>query len=157
VSRDYSAPYDASAAPRSHIKKCLMLRPDTEGQKPDTEGQKPFFDPGGSGLQWLYDPADGTPPNITMINDRLVGSQGVRNTLLCEMFPSRTLAAGRVEVQTFGGGRNINMNEETFENSWPPDRLAGLDFDWKHCDLREVAYVYVRQLFTELVNRGGLK
>lgn len=118
----------------------------------------PFFNEGGHWLRPLYDPERGQP-DIAYICDFLDNPQGgVRNRLLAQMFPARTLAAGRVSVSEFdrraGQGRNTDMQSFT-TNGWPAER--GSPPEWLHSDFLLVAYEYVHNLFDAFVEEGDLK
>jgi len=76
-----------------------------------------------------------------------------RVRLLAEAFPARTLATGRQQVNAlFTNGDNFDM-QTSFENiwSWPRENR-----NWRHSDLREVAYPYIYSIFDKFVTTGGL-
>lgn len=56
--------------------------------------------------------------------------------------------------ETFGRAEDHNFNMQTMQNGWPAER--GLKADWKHSDIKDIAYLYVYKLFNELVGKGGL-
>jgi hypothetical protein len=116
--------------------------------------EKPFFRPGGLVMGVLlnqrFDPA-------------LFGSNGGQNAAanrdryLAEAFPARTLPAGANALSILNPvaqpSRNIDMMN--LKNGWPAVR--GLDQNWRHSDLREVAYLRVHRFYDQLVTLGGLK
>lgn len=105
-----------------------------------------FFRPGGSGLQDLYDPVNGSDFAGNYIYELLAG-----------FVPARTLPCGANELGILIVGRNFNMN--SMQNGWPQERLDVLeDGDrWFHSDVKKVAYPYVRRVFEEFVAQGGLE
>ena len=113
----------------------------------------PFFNTG-------FDPVtnvvrEGAPADIA----NLFGANGSgyaapiqkRNTLLAEMIPAQSTAAGSNPINSFIG-RNIDMNE--MKNGWPAQRD---DFRWRHSDIREVSFSFTFPVFEEIVLRGELK
>ncbi len=96
----------------------------------------------------LYVPTD--------INLTDVGSAYATNHLhflLAGFIPSRTLPIGANELGILDSptvSKNFNMQNE-FENGWPRSSA-----DWLHSDLREVAYLYVHELFDKFRDLGGL-
>jgi len=100
-------------------------------------------------MSWS-DPNDGSEPNLDAIAE-IVG--GVRNKLLAEMLPAVSLAVGANETDVLGA--NYNMNSADFDSGWPTER--GRTKNWRHCDIREVAYPYVQKVFDTICNLGGMK
>lgn len=50
-------------------------------------------------------------------------------------------------------GRNFNMQTPAFQTGWPASRNG---VDWRHSDLRDVAYPYVYSVYDKFRNLGGL-
>ena len=77
-----------------------------------------------------------------------------RNTLLAEMVPALSFAAGSNSLSIAGSTRNFDMNL-LFKNGWPTSR--GDNTSWHHSDTREVAYTYIHALFDKWVELAELK
>jgi hypothetical protein len=92
----------------------------------------------------------------------LFGSTGHQDALkhrdqyLAEAFPARTPPAGANPFHNSLVNRNFDM-QTAFKSGWPRVRVQQEDEDWKHSDLREVAFLYTWPLFTNLVFNGNLK
>ena len=81
------------------------------------------------------------------------GTKSVRDRFLAQMIPARTLPVGSRPSRAFIAKRNIDMQTE-FKNGWP----NGRDYqNWRHSDVREVAYPYIYKLFDTIVKDGGLQ
>ena len=107
----------------------------------------PVFDPGYSLNYTTKVPHSGAPSWIGNLIDNSNGSTTAsanRPQLLAEMFPARTLPAGANIVSVFGNAANFDM-PALYKNGWPTDR--GNDTDWKHSDVKDVAYTYIYGLF----------
>jgi hypothetical protein len=115
--------------------------------------QIPFFNTG-------FDPVTGqtlgtAPADIA----NLLGPNGSdyasppqkRNTLLAEMIPAQSTAAGSNSINSFGV-QNFDMNG--MKTGWPATRD---DQNWKHSDLRAVSYTYTFQVFDEVSQIGNLE
>jgi hypothetical protein len=85
-----------------------------------------------------------------------------RDTLLARMIPAMSLATGYKAVSIFtpsgSDPHSFDMNAPAFRGtapvpSWPRERN---DTNWRHSDLRVVAYPYVKALFDNLVELGAL-
>jgi hypothetical protein len=124
--------------------------------------ERPFFNPYRRGLV-LSGPAD--------VRDNLYGSNGSsfvsgmnssygvtnRDRFLAKMIPAESFSVGANEVIRFNqNGSNFDMQAEgrTNQTMWVVGRP---DSFWKHSDLREVAYVFTKKTFDEIVTLGGLK
>lgn len=116
--------------------------------------QIPFFNTG-------FDPVTGqtlgTAPND--IAD-LLGPNGSdyasppqkRNTLLAEMIPAQTTAAGSNSINSFGNDRNFDMN--AMKTGWPATRPPGSG--WWHSDLQNVSYTYTFLAFDKITETANL-
>jgi hypothetical protein len=82
-------------------------------------------------------------------------AQEYRNTLLARAFPARTLPAGANAVTALGSQSNLDMNQ-LFKAGWPQSRRDSDSTDWRHSDMREVAYTYIYKMFDKIVTLGGL-
>lgn len=139
--------------------------------------ETPFFDPRAtlsspSGFSTLFDPATGADSP---------GSQyaaAKRNTLISEMIPCTTYAAGRNPLKALGNdfddpetpGTNINMDRsmKTDASEWPESNAnEGPTVDdngnpitnrpWLHSDIREKAFTHNWKLYEKFVELGNLK
>jgi len=80
--------------------------------------------------------------------------------LLADAIPALTLAAGKIEVSDIGPINEFNFNmQSTFKTAktagiyWPSARQD--QPNWRHSDLREVAYTYLYKIFNKFVGSGG--
>lgn len=81
------------------------------------------------------------------------------------MIPALSLVAGQDAVEKFtpqgsAEQHNIDINAQGFRSDepvppWPVNR--GNDKNWRHSDLRVVAYPYVKRLYERLVSGGSLR
>ncbi|MFO7534753.1 MAG: hypothetical protein R6X19_03565 [Kiritimatiellia bacterium] len=85
-----------------------------------------------------------------------------RSLLLAETIPALSFATGANPVQGIEdlGGMNINMQSQVvdggFQNGWPAGRMSGWSGNrWLHGDYRAVAYIYVCELFEDIVKSKG--
>jgi hypothetical protein len=81
-----------------------------------------------------------------------------RSQLIAEMFPARTLPAGANVVASFGNSANFNMPALfiTDPATWPrPAEFNGVK-EWRHSDIREIAYSYMYKLFDKFKQTGEL-
>ena len=109
---------------------------------------EPLFDPGYKVIEHSPSPEFPlgyatrqmhSPAWVADLTDPAKGSETARNhlnTLLTEMFPATTAATGANKLVRIGESRNIDMQVE-FKTGWPAERP---DSDWRHSDIREVAY-----------------
>jgi len=113
----------------------------------------PFFNTGFDPV--TNDVRQGAPADIA----NLLGGNGSdyaspaqkRNTLLAEMIPAQSTAAGSNPINSFIG-RNYDM--DTMSSGWPVQRPPGSG--WWHSDVRNVAYTYTFPVFDEIVTTGEL-
>jgi hypothetical protein len=77
-----------------------------------------------------------------------------QNKLVTEMIPCRTWPIGANPLGRLPAGRNFDMNSEfkDLANGWPRPEP-----EWRHSDMKNVAYPYVHILYDKLVEHGGLK
>jgi hypothetical protein len=117
--------------------------------------QKPFFDH--TKHSPLFDSAEG---------ENTVGSNYAKqwaNTLISEMIPCTSLAAGRNGLSDYPLSRQFDMHRDfmTDNTKWPlrydkHDKEENLPRAWCHSDIREVAYTHVWQAFQKIVEIGNL-
>lgn len=134
--------------------------------------EEPFFNPGSFWTKvgtWTHD-TSGKPvlneERLRLLYNSATGSDFAkrhRDTLLARMIPALSLVTGQDSVEKLtadaGEERNFDMNTPTFRGDtpvppWPQNRLPNRD--WRHSDLRVVAYPYVHKLYEKLVNLGAL-
>ncbi len=133
--------------------------------------EEPFFRPGsnrGKISTWIHD-ASGKPSLNTERLGLLYGpdtgsafAARHRNTLLAQMIPALSFVTGHDAVEQFGSPStdfNFDINLPVFRGTtptppWPQNRLPNRD--WRHSDLRVVAYPYVRVLYQKLIGLGQL-
>ena len=78
--------------------------------------------------------------------NRITIAQTELNKVLGDGIPALSFAAGRNEISRFGDGGNYNyQGVGIIPNGWP--RTNG---DWRHSDLKNVAYFYVWKLFEKI-------
>lgn len=96
--------------------------------------------------------------DLTNPNNGSAAAQAHGNQLLAEMFPARTLPVGANRASVFapvgGADRNLDM-PELYKNDWPAER--GNDSDWRHSDVKDVAYTFVYRVFEKFTTLGGLE
>jgi hypothetical protein len=125
---------------------------------------EPVFDPGFKLVEFSPSPeAPGgytsqhvTGPSwIADLTDVSKGSGAATahlNTLLAEMFPASTLPIGSTFQSAFGQENNFDMQTELKEG-WPPERQ---NEDWRHSDVKIVAYPFISRVFRHIVDLGKL-
>lgn len=112
--------------------------------------------------EWLY--GDTSTANTHLPELPAVGSSrdSFKNhaKVLSEAIPAHSDPTGSSAVPTLGVGNNIDLDAVYMDPGlWPQSRLTDTDPDnngWLHSDYKEPAYIYVRGLYDELINRGGL-
>jgi hypothetical protein len=76
-----------------------------------------------------------------------------RDKLLAEAFPALSLLvggnAGATMEEFIPGETEVFDMQTSFQNGWPQER--GKDKDWRHSDLRNVPYLYIYEIFEEMV------
>jgi hypothetical protein len=101
----------------------------------------PFFRPG--------------PPELYGANGSNYASpQQRRNTLLAEMIPALSFAAGANRLESFGEQRNFDMM--TLKSGWPIERLNQNNPNWLHSDFKTVAYLYMNPVLLKMIELGQL-
>jgi hypothetical protein len=101
----------------------------------------PFFKPG--------------PVELYSANGSSYASpQQHRNTLLAEMIPALSFAAGSNRLESRGEDRNFDMM--SLKNGWPQDRLSQNNPNWLHSDFKTVAHLYTYRVLMEIVQLADL-
>ena len=73
---------------------------------------------------------------------------------LAKYVPAVSSAVGGRQVLSDDGDA-ADLNDVRFRSGWPTDSHGS---SWKHSDMKDVAYFFVRSLYHELVNeKGNLK
>lgn len=103
----------------------------------------PFFNRK-AGDSALYDETTGSA---------YAASTMVRNRLLAQAIPARTLPAGANYLKALPPDNNKDMQTE-YTNEWPIKRTED---NWRHGDVKEVAYPFVYKLFDAILDFGGFK
>jgi hypothetical protein len=114
----------------------------------------PFFDR--SAHPTLYDPQTGagTPGSDYAYNHR--------NTIISEMIPCTSFAAGRNAI-TVLGDQNIDMDAsmKTDAANWPlsnvHDLIDNRPRPWLHSDVREKAFTHNWKVYEKFTSLGNLK
>jgi hypothetical protein len=82
----------------------------------------------------------------------------VKDDLLSRALPALTTATGGWLGENIQRDRKfglfVNMDDPSNKNGWPSNR--GLDKDWKHSDIKDVGYVFSKEIFKQIVENGGL-
>ena len=122
----------------------VVLQPDNANKlTTDAIKAKPFFLLSGD--------------DLTLLQDYPAGSDYAKanyDRLLSEAIPAISLAAGRNEVTSFSIDNNFDMNL-SYKNVWPYDRVVvKKSEDWWHCDLKEVSFPFVKELFIKFTELG---
>ena len=124
--------------------------------------RSPFFQPGW-GTWNINDPTvrhvDTTPyPGVPDWIGWLFTSQGnvysadplKRNQLLAEAIPALSFPLGSRPATAFQD-RNYNLPSLVDQANWPRGRPANNTPEWRHSDMREVAYLYQYRVFDQFV------
>ena len=72
--------------------------------------------------------------------------------MLYFMLPLVLNAAGT--NATGGLSDNYNLQDEVQNNDWPVERVKNGERKWFHSDIKNVAYLYLHQIFTK-IQRGN--
>jgi alpha-tubulin suppressor-like RCC1 family protein len=96
------------------------------------------------GPDWVIDLVDQTKGSAVAANHR--------NTLLAEMFPATTLPIGSTFQESLGQEKNFDMQTQ-FKEGWPAERQ---NEDWRHSDLKNIAYPFIFHVFDSFVELGKL-
>ncbi len=106
----------------------------------------PVNNVGPSWILNLYGSAQGTSTQgSTLAADSLNRAQ-----LLAEAIPSLTWCIGSRAVTRFED-RNFNLPTLVNQTNWPRGKPDGVTPEWRHSDMREVAYLYQYGVFDKIV------
>lgn len=87
--------------------------------------------------------------NLFTISDETY-RKNLRAKFLGDAIPATSFAAGRNAITTFGNDGNMNFAGCKRSDAWP--RNGG---EWRHSDIKDVAYFYMTELYRRIVNGGG--
>ena len=76
--------------------------------------------------------------------------KNLRAKFLGDAIPATSFASGRNAISIWGNGRNLNFAECKRSDAWP--RNEG---EWRHSDIRDVAYFFLAELYRRIVNGSG--
>jgi hypothetical protein len=119
----------------------------------------PLFDPGygqNSGALHGYDPSVLRGPNwLPALFDNTTGSATAaipaqQTQLLAEAIPALTWCMGSHAVGRFED-RNFNLPSLVDQANWPRGKPNGVTPEWRHSDMREIAYLYQYRVFDQIV------
>ena len=81
-----------------------------------------------------------------------------RDQLLAEMVPARALPAGANRVEALGDRGSFDMKAQfiTDPERWPRDEDPDLGREWRHSDVKTVAYSHLYGLFDKMKTLGEL-
>jgi hypothetical protein len=109
----------------------------------------PFFD-----SKSLSSPSDLYDAQTGASSPGSIYAHNKRNTLLAQMIPATSFAAGRNAFKSVIKDRQIDMAEVRISTpNWP---IRDGKQEWHHCDLREIAYLYTYPVFDEFVKDANL-
>jgi hypothetical protein len=77
-----------------------------------------------------------------------------RNTLLAEMIPALSFAAGANPLESRGDGGNFDLM--LLKNGWPEERLRQNNPNWLHSDFITVPYLYMHPALLKMIELGEL-
>jgi hypothetical protein len=126
--------------------------------------ERPFFKPYALRLPFFGSPAD-VRNNLYSANGGSFVSQSNggyrvsnRDRFLAKMIPAESLAVGGNPVGVFdeAPSSNFNMNSEDGMPAGGAWVVGRPDTSWLHSDLRNLAYVFTKKTFDQIVNRGEL-
>jgi hypothetical protein len=100
----------------------------------------------------LFTPFRAEANNMHSTNLFTVADEAYRKNLrakfLGDAIPARSFAAGR--NATAGLDENLNMQSIVQSNPWPGGRIKNSVRQWYHSDIKNLAYFYVHQIFSEI-------
>jgi len=103
---------------------------------------------------FLKDPSKG---HLFTQNIGVVTDEAERNEILSNQIPALTLPTGGREggdmFRKLTNDRVFDMNGQKYKNGWPSVRN---NEDWRHSDLKNIAYPYVHRVFEKIKQEGGL-
>jgi Regulator of chromosome condensation (RCC1) repeat len=126
---------------------------------------EPVFDPGFSlggsppirEARVMHADTPGWVADLTSSATGSVTAKSHRNQLLAEMFPARTLPAGANQVGKLQDGNfNMPLLFITSESAWPHQDRFNEILEWRHTDVKDIAYPHLHQLFAKWRELGEL-
>jgi len=164
---NWYASYDSSGADIGY--RVIKTANDISTVSDDVLRRNPLFDPGWGkiGGENQLSPPDTNPENFsgpswildlysTSVGNSSLGSATAADTtkrfqLLSEAIPALTLPAGANETIIFGK-KNYNMPDVFADKvNWPGDKIGDIPV-WKHGYIREMAYLYIYQVYDKFVS-----
>jgi hypothetical protein len=125
----------------------------------------PIFDKGPSELAFLYDPEPNLDTGYRVPTAFFIqaGHNGYNlNKLLADAIPATSFPVGSNKLDDLDSRlmpeRNIDLNnlkEGGANGRWPEKR--GMRKDWRHSDLKDVAYFFTYKAYDQLAEQGDLK
>ena len=108
-------------------------------------------DPSGGSSENIFVLARGAvhPTNLFTIADATY-REDIRAKFLGDAIPARSFAAGSNGITILGNAGNLNFSECKRLDAWP--RNEG---EWRHSDIKDVAYFYLAELYRRIVNGSG--
>jgi hypothetical protein len=110
----------------------------------------PFFD-----SKSLSSPSDLYDAQTGASSPGSIYAHNKRNTLLAQMIPATSFAAGaNALIKKFDLRHQLDMaGMKSNTSNWP---LRDDKREWHHCDLREVAYLYTWAVYDRFVKNANL-
>jgi hypothetical protein len=96
------------------------------------------------GPTWAYDLYRGTT------GSGIAAVAANRAQFLAEAIPSLTWCMGSHESTGLQSGRNFNLPSLIDQANWPRDKINNVS-EWRHSDMREVAYLYQYGVFDKII------
>jgi len=95
-------------------------------------------------------------PDLFSTNSATAKAYAVNNNkaLLAQAIPARSFAVGRNAVDSTNIYNNVNMNNYRL-TLWPSSRDE--DSGWQHSDVKNVSYLYTKDVYDYMVDEGGLE
>lgn len=97
------------------------------------------------GPSWIFNLYGATSGNTT------AAEPIKRNQLLAEAIPSLTWCMGSHLSHGIDTDKNFNLPSLVDQTNWPRGKTDGVNPDWWHSDMREVAYLYQKNLFDTII------
>ncbi len=144
----------------------VLKAPDEIGNVSDNILRRhPVFEPGwgvvrNQGMQEVpvsnRSPVDGAPSWILDVYDASLGNTIAtdplkRNQLLAEAIPSLTWCMGSHESKGIDKDKNFNLPKLVDQVNWPRGKPDNVTPEWRHSDMREVAYLYQYGVFDKII------
>ena len=92
--------------------------------------------------------------NLFTIANETYG-KNLRAKFLGDAIPATSFAAGRNQISVWGSLRNVDCQFLVKDNPWPVDRMKNNVRQWRHSDIKDIAYFYLHQFFSEIQARSN--